>query len=60
MRCTINNDMWEDVGKVYFVHSLKSRPNSTGVTLNLEDEDGNISERVVAFHQIEWIDDGNL
>ena len=60
MRCTINNDMWEDAGKTYFVHSLKSRPNSTGVTLNLEDEDGNISERVVAFHQIEWIDDGNL
>jgi hypothetical protein len=57
MRCTINNDMWEDVDKVYFVHSLKSRPNSTGVTLNLEDDDGNISERVVAFHQIEWVDD---
>ena len=56
MRCTINNDKWEDAGKVYFVHSVKSRPNSTGVTLNLEDDDGNISERVVAFHQIEWID----
>ena len=57
MRCTINNDMWEDVGKVYFVHSLKSRPNSTGVTLNLEDEDGNIFERVVASHQIEWVEE---
>jgi hypothetical protein len=57
MRCTINNDKWEDVNKVYFVHSLKSRPNSTGVTLNLEDEDGNISERVVAFHQIEWVEE---
>ena len=57
MRCTINNDMWEDVGKVYFVHSLKSRPNSTGVTLTLEDEDGNISERVVASHQIEWVEE---
>jgi hypothetical protein len=60
MRCRINSDSWEDAGKVYFVHSLKSRPNSTGVTLNLEDEDGNIFERVVASHQIEWIDDGNL
>jgi hypothetical protein len=59
MRCTINNDKWEDVDKVYCVHSLKSRPNSTGVTLNLEDQDGNISEKMVAFHQIEWIDDGN-
>jgi hypothetical protein len=59
MRCRINSDSWEDAGKVYFVHSLKSRPNSTGVTLNLEDEDGNIVERVVAFHQIEWVQDGN-
>mgnify|MGYP000082375958 CR=1 FL=1 len=40
MRCRINNDEWHDVGKIYFVHSLKSQPNSTGVTLNLEDEDG--------------------
>jgi hypothetical protein len=59
MRCRINSDSWEDAGKVYFVHSLKSRPNSTGVTLKLEDEDGNIVERVVASHQIEWVDDGN-
>jgi hypothetical protein len=59
MRCRINSDSWEDAGKVYFVHSLKSRPNSTGVTLNLEDEDGNIFERVVASHQIEWLQDGN-
>ena len=57
MRCRINSDMWEDVNKVYFVHSLKSRPNSTGVTLTLEDEDGNISERVVASHQIEWVEE---
>jgi len=57
MRCKINNDNWEDAGKIYFVHSLKSRPNSTGVTLNLEDKDGNISERVVAFHQIEWVEE---
>jgi hypothetical protein len=57
MRCTINNDKWEDVDKVYFVHSLQSRPNSTGVALSLEDENGNIHERVVAFHQIEWIED---
>jgi hypothetical protein len=31
--------MWEDVGKVYFVQTIKSRPKSNGVTLNLEDED---------------------
>jgi hypothetical protein len=57
MRCRIDSDSWEDAGKTYFVHSLKSRPNSTGVTLNLEDEDGNIFERVVASHQIEWVEE---
>jgi cation diffusion facilitator CzcD-associated flavoprotein CzcO len=57
MRCRINNDEWHDVGKIYFVHSLKSQPNSTGVTLNLEDEDGNMSERVIASHQIDWIEE---
>jgi len=57
MRCRINNDEWHDVGKTYFVHSLKSQPNSTGVTLNLEDEDGNMSERVIASHQIDWIEE---
>lgn len=58
MRCRLNTDDWQDAGKIYFVHSLKFLwPNSTGVTLNLEDEDGNISERVVAYHQIDWIEE---
>ena len=60
MRCRIDNDKWEDAGKVYFVYSSENRPNSTAVRLMLEDEDGNIFERVVASHQIEWIDDGDL
>ena len=59
MRCRLNTDDWQDAGKIYFVHSLKSRPNSTGVTLNLEDDDGNMSERVIASHQIDWIEDEN-
>jgi hypothetical protein len=59
MRCKIDNDKWEHAGKVYFVHSLKSRPKSTAVELKLEDDDGNITTQVVASHQIEWIDDGN-
>jgi len=57
MRCRLNTDDWQDAGKIYFVHSLKSQPNSTGVTLNLEDEDGNMSERVIASHQIDWIEE---
>jgi len=59
MRCMINNDKWEDAGKVYFVHSLSTRPQSTAVTMTLEDDGGNIFERVVASHQIEWVDDGD-
>jgi hypothetical protein len=60
MRCTINSDKWEDMGKVYFVHSLATRKWSTAVTLSLEDDEGNITTQVVASHQIEWVDDGNL
>ena len=60
MRCKINNDNWGDLGKVYFVHSLSTRPKSTAVNMTLEDDGGNIFERVVASHQIEWVDDGDL
>jgi hypothetical protein len=60
MRCRFNNDQWEDVNKVYFVHSLSTRVKSTAVTLTVEDDDGNILERVVASHHIEWVDDGEL
>ena len=57
MRCRIDNDKWLDHGKVFFVHSAESRQGSTAVTLVLEDDDGNIHKRVVASHQIEWIDE---
>ena len=60
MRCRFNTDQWEDVNKVYFVHSLATRPKSTAVTMTLEDDGGNIFERVVASHQIEWVEDGEL
>jgi len=57
MRCRINSDDWEDVGKVYFVHALNNRTNSTAVALVLEDDGGNIHKRVVASHQIEWVEE---
>lgn len=60
MRCKIDNDMWKHAGKVYFVHSFASRAKSTAVELTLEDDDGNIFTEVVASHQIEWVDDGEL
>lgn len=60
MRCRIDNDKWEHAGKLYFVHSFANRPNSTAVELTLEDDDGNIFTQVVASHQIEWVEDGDL
>ena len=60
MRCRFNNDQWEDVNKVYFVHALSTRVESTAVTMWVEDDDGNFHKRVVASHQIEWVDDGDL
>jgi hypothetical protein len=39
------------------VHSAESRKESTAVNMVLEDDDGNIHSRVVASHQIEWIDE---
>jgi hypothetical protein len=56
-RCRIDNDHWQHVGKIYFVHEAKTRENSTAVELTLEDDHGNILTTVVANHQIEWIED---
>ena len=56
----IDNDKWDDVGKIYKVLSYHRRdPNSTAVELKLEQEDGTIVERVEAIHAIEWIEDGD-
>ena len=57
MKCKLNTDMWEDAGIEYIVHSYNNRANSTAITLGLEAPDGTMSTRVVASHQIEWIED---
>lgn len=57
MKCKLDTDMWDDVGVVYFVHSYNRRENSTAVELELEAPNGTMSTRVVAFHQIEWIEE---
>jgi hypothetical protein len=57
MRCRIDNDKWQHAGKIYFVHVVKTRKNSTAVELTLEDDDGNIITEVVASHQIEWLEE---
>jgi len=56
MRCKIDIDKWENVGKIYFVHEAKTRENSTAMQLTLEDDDGNIITTTAASHQIEWLD----
>ena len=58
MKCRIDtDDAGADNGVVYFVHSYLRRTNSTAVELTLEASDGTIERRVVAFHQIEWIEE---
>jgi hypothetical protein len=57
MKCTLDNDKWEDCGVVYLVHAYTRRPNSTCAVLELEAPDGTMVTRSVASHQIEWIDD---
>lgn len=56
MKCRLNTDKWEDAGVVYTIHAMNSRSDSTAVTLELEAPDGTMSTKVVAHHQIEWID----
>jgi len=52
----IHNDLWDDLDKVYQVISWQTTPDSTGVKLTLQHGDIS-SERVVAIHQIEWIEE---
>lgn len=54
-RIRIDSDDWNDAGKIYDVHSAKMRECSTAMDMVLEDDNGNIFQRVVAYHQIEWL-----
>lgn len=54
----IDNDKWDDAGKVWFVHEYESSPNTTAVKLTIEDtETSEIETRVVPQNQIEWIEE---
>lgn len=53
----IDSDQWEDAGKIWFVLEYYQRENSTAVELTLKDFSGIIHRRVVANHQIEWIEE---
>ena len=56
----INSDDWADAGQLYKVleHS-RPNPESTATHLTLELEGGHVIRRVVAYHWIEWIEDGD-
>jgi len=53
----IDNDKWEDVGKIWFVHEYATSETSTAVTLKLEDTiTKEVHTRVVAQNQIGWLE----
>lgn len=53
----IDNDMWDDAGKVWEVMEYSPRPNSTAVHLVIEDTStGKVESRVVPQNQIEWLE----
>lgn len=55
----IDNDKWEDAGKLYkVIEYFRRDPNSTAVHLVLEYNNETI-QRVVPYHCIEWIEDGD-
>lgn len=54
----IDEDKFQDAGKIYKVLSYFRRDNSTAVELELE-FNGRTMKRVVPIHAIEWIEDGN-
>jgi hypothetical protein len=56
---TINSDEWEDAGKRYKVLSYHRRENSTAVELKLEHDGGQPHHRVVPYHWIKWVENGD-
>ena len=55
----IDSDNWEDAGKIYRVlEYFRPDPKSTAVHLVLEFNNEQI-KKVVPYHWIEWIEDGD-
>lgn len=49
---TIDNDMWADLGKKFFVHRALYSEATTAVHLHLEDEEGNVVTRTLPANQL--------
>ena len=56
---TINSDDWQDAGRIYKVLDYVRRPDSTAVELTIEHTLGQKERRVVPYHWIDWIPDGD-
>ena len=55
----INSDDWQDAGKIYkVVEYFRRDPDSTAVELTIEHKQETL-KRVVPYHWIEWIEDGD-
>lgn len=52
----INSDDWADNGKIYKVIKYFRRSESTAVELTLEEPSGEVVQKVVPYHWIEWVD----
>ena len=53
----INNDKWDDLGVIYAVLEYYKSPDSSAVNIVLENrETKEIMHRIVAEHQIEWLE----
>lgn len=53
------NDKWDENGKIYRLLSYYKPEDSTGCHVELEAQNGTIERKVVPFHDIEWIPDGD-
>lgn len=53
------SDKWDDVGKIYRVLSYYKPDNTTACQVELQHQSGKIEQRVIPFHEIEWISDGD-
>lgn len=55
----ILSDNWEDAGKIYKVREYARRnPESTAAHLTIELEDGRLETKVIPYHWIEWLENG--
>jgi hypothetical protein len=50
----INNDKWDDCGKIYRLISYHKQGESTGIHVELS-INGHTEKRVIPEHQIEWV-----